>query len=312
MGGMLGLKGGGYVGGTGELVPIQLDPLLFRALEYYEILYSEGLIPPDIFTQRNDFETRQAMRNADYITFFMYWRTNELPDDDFLKYRLLPPLTSEYNDQQWSFYGPHEIVSSNLFYVTDKATDLQAEAYMRFADIHFCRDFRYNPLHGPQAGVDDTYGIVTGWYRDPETRAFHYHDVDDGTFETVHAYRWNISYLAAWAQLMNRRWYGDVPPAFPDDRMTHQTYWSRRVGNAVPNHFKAMPEYMYPEEGADEIQDLRIALLSHSNTQHARFITGDRPLTIDEFDRFGAELNAMGYERVWRAIKEVLDTKYSK
>jgi putative aldouronate transport system substrate-binding protein len=278
----------------GRIIAQQTAPEYLEYLRYANTLYEEGLIEQDYYTISSTERAAHAEQN--HYTFWTSYNVLDLKEEDFTSYDILPPLLSEYNDNQEIPGSASTLASQYMFFLTDKATDEQAEAVMRFADMMYDKEFRYNAYYGPEAGVDDGYGLLEGWYIDEDGSTYRYKDVDSGKMDANATYLWNVGPIYVTGNILDRRTDGSEAALYnPGTRVGRMN--AETVAKLSPNMIAGLPGRLYPDDVATEMSDLESVLNSYIRTEAARFVTGVRPLTDAEFAAYGAELEAMGYTR---------------
>jgi len=326
------LFGGPYLSGSGALAPkepgeivaMQTHPNFFEFLKYVNTLFTEGLLEPEYFTL--DAAQGNAKLTADYTAIACTWNNALMSDEGWPYYIQLPPLTSPVNDKKMLPTSAGIIGSSGIHFVTDRATEEQMIAFMRFTDIFYAgpEGHQRSPLvnmtyNGPLMGEDDGYGFLQGFYYEIPgdiTSQVKYPDVYDetefpnGRFPTLAAYLANVSWVVRTGGPLDRRaesgwWYKVTDPETKTGFFVVNT-----LQILTPYLTRDIPAAQYPEELQARMVDLQTALLEHVKTQVARFITGDRPCTETEFAAYGAELEAMGYGEYCKNFIETMNSRF--
>jgi putative aldouronate transport system substrate-binding protein len=302
------LKGGAYAGGDGQIAPLQTDPVFFELLKLYRAMYSEGLMDAEFFTRGSD--ELAAMAQADRFSVFLAYNVLGLGDDSYQSYYLLPPMTSQYSDKQIVPFGASQLGLPYQFYLTDKASEEQSVALMRFADRCYDEKFRYNAYYGPEAGVDDGYGLLEGWYKDADG-AFQYRDVDSGKFPDVRSYYYSVGPIRTTGNILDRRTDGaEVASYKMDDRVGRTNL--ETINKLNPFLVRGLPYEVYGEDVATMMDDTSTALEEYIRTELARFVVGDRELTEAGFAAYGDELRAIGYDDYVRTYTDTMNSRFGK
>jgi len=304
---MVSQMGGQFIDGPGYLVPMQTHPNFYAFLEFAHTLFSEGLIDQDFFTQEAAQAT--ARSNQDFYTIWPAFNPNELAEASFTYYHVIPPLTSAYNSTQFIHTGATQLSGSYMVFLTHRASDLQAEAMMRFVDHLYDDEFRWAAFFGPQHGVHSDYGLdLHGWEWDDYGQMILL-DVERGRFESRLDYLWAVTPLNDSGNALDRRTDGsELNFLNTAERGGH---WHNQVlTNLVPYLMRGMPPIVPPSEYVQFWSDSWSILTSLIETGVAQFITGARPLTPEEFEAFGRELDAAGYQEHVRIHIETLNANF--
>ncbi|MDR1060174.1 MAG: hypothetical protein LBL83_02940 [Clostridiales bacterium] len=288
---------------NGEIVAVQTHPRFLAMLQFCNSLYADGLMDQDAFTLSASDSVARAQQ--DYYAFFPSYNNMSFSEESYANYKLLPPMTSEYSSKQ--MYAATSPARGNYqIFLTDKISDYQAEAAMRFYDHLYDSDFRYNAYHGPEAGVDDGYGLLEGWYKDEEG-SYHYKDVEDGKFDSEQTYLFNVGTVGFTGNILDMR----TPPESSDATASRMGITiSEVLKNLTPHLVRALPDAVFPTSEQSELMDIQSALNEHIKSETARFITGAREPSQAEFDRYTEELNSMGYEKYVESWKQSVKTRF--
>ncbi|MDR1061769.1 MAG: extracellular solute-binding protein [Clostridiales bacterium] len=301
-------KGGDYAGGDGYIVPLQTDPVFFELLKFYRTMYAEGLMDAEFFTRGADESA--AMAQADRYALFQSYNVLGLGDDSYQSYYTLEPLTSQYSDKPVAMFIASQLGLPYQFYLTDKASEEQSVAFMRFADRCYDERFRYNAYYGPEAGVDDGYGLLEGWYKDADG-AFQYRDVDSGKFPDVRSYYYAVGPIRTTGNILDRRTDGaEVASYKMDDRVGRTNL--ETINKLNPFIIRGLPYEVYGEDVATMMEDTQTALEEYIKTELARFVIGDRELTEAEFAAYGDELRAIGYDDYVKTFTDTMNSRFGK
>ena len=242
--------------------------------------------------------------------------------EDQFKWNLLEPMTSEYNDEQFVIGGSGSLGSaptlrrSAMMILTSDCPDLQAQAAARFMDTAYGyegpdNEKRYIFWYGPQAGVDDTYGMTEGWYFDENNNRV-VPEVVSGKYASDEAYRFSVTTNVN-NEYMDRRTDGsefDVGQIYDINTIQGYAHWQQRL------HFDPFLNYSsvtlaYDEETALTQASLKSAIETYSEGEIAKFVTGQRPLTEDEWATYKKELEAYGILDYIKNAEEAFNTLYN-
>lgn len=297
---------GGALNEGGEVVSQQTHPVYLAFLQYANSLFAEGLLEPDYFTQEGNQAAAKA--GADYYSFFPSYNPYSFSEETWQNYAVLPPMTSEHNDTQIYTTGA-SIGNGYQVFITDKATDLQAEATMRFFDMLYDPDFRYNAYYGPEAGVDDGYGLLEGWYVGEDGSTYVYKDVESGKFEANNVYLWNVGPIYVTGNILDRRTDGSETTMFnPETRAGKMNL--EIFTNGTPYLVRGLPVALFEVSEQLRMNDLVSVLDDHIETEVAKFITGAREPSEAEFEAYVNELNAMGLQEYIEAYARNMEERF--
>jgi len=341
--------GGSFIPGSnwgapqhlGDVVGMQTHPNFFEYLQFVHTLYSEGLICPEFFTL--DGPTVIARAGADYNAIVTNWNTGPLHEDSWPYYNIIRPMTSPVNPHRMLTSGTADMWNTSMFFVTHIASDLEIEATMRFLDVLYYRgdpnDRRTGMAHRAHSGPyynwnEDTFGIVDqGFFwghmdADTNERVFNDdpHNIRDsrhGSMDVFHetwnpnaqfhnwaAYGAHISWLGAGGGGLNRieqRFFDAL-----DINMRGQWGTYMAATQMRPYNTRNKPGALFPEDVQNRMIDLRMVLQDHTRVETARFITGQRPITAAEFEAYGNELRALGYDEYVAAIQENMAQRFPR
>jgi len=80
--------------------------------------------------------------------------------------------------------------------------------------------------------------------------------------------------------------------------------------NFVPFYVSTLPPVVYEEDIQVRMTDLKTVLDEHIITETARFMTGARPLNQAEFEAYGNEIKALGYDEYIDIYVKTLSSIY--
>ena len=324
---LIGLFGGPYLPGggsqspteLGELVAMQTHPNFLEFLKYANILFSEELLEPEFFTLEG--QQSDAKIKADYSAVISGWSNGGISNDSWPFYVPIGTLTSPVSNKRMVTNASGDVGASSTFFVTDKATDEQIEALMRFLDNLYDAGtegdkstyFVDRSYRGPHVG-EETYGVVpNGWeflkLDEPYDNSYRMLDVYNetnnptGVYPDASTYEARIGWLWGNGGGYNSRRTRDFTKI---DTSTKGGYANVAIHDAFTPFFtRGIPGARYPEALQTRMVDLETVLSEHVKTEVARFITGDRPCTEEEFATYGNELKALGYDEY---CKNFIDT----
>jgi len=284
------LVGGPFIDGPGELITLQDDPRWFEFLSYFNMLFSEGLMDQDFFTQEAIASTSKAIQ--DFHAVWPAFNLNELHEDSWRYYEIIRPMTSHMNSVPLMNTGATQLAGGHAMFLTYKATPLQAEAMMRFLDLAYCPDFRWVTYYGPEYGVHQDFGLdLEGWEMVDGARILR--DVERGRFETRLDMLNQVGILHNGGNVQDRR--TDGSELYLLNLETRPGWWWHQQWiHLTPYMMRGLPAPVVPVADSVWWNETSSPLWSHVETAVAQFITGARPMTQEEFEAYNRELDALG------------------
>ncbi|MBE5770854.1 MAG: extracellular solute-binding protein [Clostridiales bacterium] len=297
----------------------------FKAyLELMNKFYNDGILMKDYFTADDLAVQTLIQENKSVMAGGVYATIPEV--ERFQQWKATSPVTSEYcAEPMWVASTPFKVGTA---LVGAKITDEELDALLRFLDF-FYTDLGFCYVwDGPLAGSADTLGMVQGWKFNYETMTREFLDVLDGKYasgtEYVKAiigsncngfgnrshsidYPDVVTYGNELFQLLEGKDISEIIPA--GWSAEHGDGWDRihikaNVGaHAIPG-FPAIT--YYTEEQQTEIDEIRMIMEAHIETNVAKFITGARDLA--EFDQFVKELEGLGLRDLEEIYQEAYET----
>lgn len=344
---LVAVYGGGFIPGSnhaapqqlGEVVAMQTHHAFFEYLQFAHILYAEGLICPDFFT----LEPSRVMARigADHNAIAVNWNMAPIAEESWRYYNIVGPMASPINPNRMVTSAATDVWNSHLFFVTDVATPLEIEAAMRFLDMMYYRGnpndrrtgFAHRAAMGPRYNWgEDTFGILDyGFFwgsvedgvinlnNDPHNirdtahgsmDVFHEDISPNAMFQNWAEYNAHIGWINTTGGPLNR-----IEQRF-FDRLDFDVRGQRGMymvwSHMTPFMTRNMPPPIFQEDVQERMSDLRMVLINHTRIETARFITGVRPLTWNEFEAYGNELMALGYYEYVNATVENLMARFSR
>ena len=300
----------------GEAVIPACHPDYLDALTTMKQYYDEGLISQDFFTL--DSVTVKAQMAEGKIGVYGSKAYTVNPEYDFFSHwTAVKPLTSAKNDTQ-AWLGA-EAISIGGWVVS--ADTEYGEMIARLADFFFSNIGVQYYKYGPFYGSSDALGMTNGVdYKadDPFSTVYRRMDVELGVYANNNEYEnkmvtgmLNIGndaydldsgmYLANWKRV--------VLCGYPMDESIDMTTKyldpnhmdnNARIScntNLWPYETPGFPSIAYfSEEETDRIVELRSVIDPYIESEFAKFVTGVR--SLDEFEAFRGELQAMGAEEL--------------
>ena len=288
---LLALRDGDYQ--TGELLNYQTHPVFFEYLKFMNTLYTEGLMDPDYYTldRTQTYAKLTAGYNAVMPTFDIY----NMPPESWQNWRIFEPLTSPFNSEKMMSNAPFNGGPCYYAFITNQCPPEQLEAFLRFMDAGYGSEHSVRYYYGPEFEKEDGYGLLKGWYMAEDGITYVYEDVVDGTFASNTAYVYNVGPFGATGNRFNRRTDGSEVALYSRDTQFGMRCLEN-IEKLDPYLSAKYPGALFDADTAIRIGDLEDALQDHADSEIAKFITGARALTQEEFDKFVAEMNALGLD----------------
>ena len=279
-------------------------------------LYTEGLIAQDFYT----IEGSTLDAN---LTMDMYGAGDGLNvasilfGQDRLNWIEIPPLTSAYNSvRQWP---ANNYVTDGVWAITSNCK--YVEAAMRILDQFFGDGIVYM-LYGPTVSDEaHHYGMVDGWHYDEQLGqpSFIEQEVENPPYNNENLYR-NGRTMFTGGFMLGRAYnvfpasavidgvYDEYPVDIPysadwkDDTFTFTQYqsWVNLVPYMTDETWPSI--VFFTADQQYEIDELTSIVKPLAETECARFITGERPLS--EIDDYFDELDAAGFQELLQYYKD--------
>lgn len=295
--GYIAMKGGDYK--TGELSFFKADPLYYEALKFMNRLFNEGLIERDYYTL--DGTQVNAKLSDGHYAMISVNNLNNMADNDFQNWRVMEPLTTEFNGIKIASDALGAGGPCYYAYVTSDCKN--PEAFMRFMDVGYDKEYGYLFFYGPKAGIDDTYSMNQGWRLADDGVTYEYLDVIDKTVAHHNDYLANIGPFYAAYGLFDRRTDGsELARLSKDDRSGLATL--ELYEKQAPYKFTAYDGGTYDTDTRVYLDDLGDLFDEYIETETAKFITGVRPLNDSEWNTYVEALRDMGMDEYMSIIQQ--------
>ena len=280
---LLAMRNGGYL--TGDLVFMSADPAYYEYLRFMNTLYSEGLIDPDYYTM--DKTQSDAKLSSGYNAMIPAWDCSMMPQN-WQEWRVMEPLTSDYSaDKQLAYAGAGGVCY--YAFITDACKDV--EAIMRFMDVGYNPEYSHLFYNGPEKGAEDTYGLLSGWMLNGI--AYEYEDVTSGRFTSQSAYVNNVGPFSPSGNKFDRRTDGSEVALY-DPTTISGLQATEVIGKLCPYLVARYPGVLFDSDTSIRVSDLSTVLEDYIEVETAKFITGVRAVTEEEFEKFLQTLDSLG------------------
>lgn len=279
----------------------------FRAyLEFMNRLFVEGLLDSEMFTQTEDQFI--AKEQAGLVGFNVNPHNIRLASLEplTLEYNQITPLTSPVNDSP--IWRRNYVVNASFphgYAITDKCQNI--EAAVRLLDYFMTNEGTLLVKGGPMLGeVEEDSGLeVTYDEKGEPTFTIH---LNTDKWESFWNFR--MKYSLQYCPFLNDNF--QIGITVLNDRMYRKMFDD--VNNSV------VPEVMrfgYPNMSFDldtmeELNALEVVIDTYSDQMMAKFITGDLPITDENWDEFQSTMQSMGVENIFRIRQAGYDNWASK
>ena len=268
-----------------------IQPEYREGLEYFQMLYSEGLIDPEAFTHDLPQFRAKARETPEVIGAFTTWLDeNEVgPDRAVNDYVAVPPLAGPRGDRLWNRYDG-EFVMRNSFIITSEAR--HPELLVRWVNELFEERFALEIARGP-------FGVTL-------------EELPDGRIE----FKPNPPGMG-YGEFRFSNAPGDAFPGVVYQEMYERiglpTGQARKLNEHYPLYRPYFPEQVYPKLFFTPEQERRLAVLqtdieSYVEESAARWIVGDDPLTDQQWQTYLNQLNRMGLDELMAIYQDAYDT----
>lgn len=288
---------------TGEMVMLHYHDVYYEFLKFMNTLYNEGLIDRDFYSLDSSQVNAKAANG--YYGFFAHYRTNGIVED-WSEWEMLDPMTCEWNDKKITSISP-PVTTPGFVFITSKCK--KPEAVLRFMDVAYDREKGYLFFNGPQQGVDDTYGLVSGWTFDESGVTKVYEDVTSGKIESNSAYHAHVGPFGFFGNLIDRRTDGaEVAKFDPKDPVGYTNL--QVIEHWCPYSVVRHPGGMFDPDTSAKLTDYETVIKDYITSETAKFITGARPLTEEEFEKYRSDLDSMDMQEYFEIQLQAFKEQY--
>ncbi len=302
----------------GEFVFVPTSDAYYEYLKYMNTLYSEGLIEKDYFTI-DGATVKARISEGCYSIVAGYKNLAGSITEEALTYphwELMDPLTSDINPDPF-VVGGYQYSNMAYVLVSSDTTDLQREAAFRMLDYGYDNDdgFAVRYSHGPKAGEDELYGFdIVGWSYGKHQYEYVCNDVKsenpDGRFGTTLEYTAGmVGIFGAGGGLFDRRTDGSIKN-FTDTSNLGGYVTEQRWLHYSPFYREGFTGVALPEDQVNRSLDLETVLLDYYKSERAKFITGARPLTEEEWAAYCKEMAGMGADEYYKIQSDAFNAFY--
>lgn len=274
-----------------------------QGLEYMHMLYSEGLIAPEMFTQNSDQLTLQIEADTPTIGCAPGGTPPGKLDEGgvWMQYTAAPALEGPEGFRSVA-YTP-TIGNESRVYVTNGLSDSERKLEVGFEFI--------NVLFDQYVWLRANFGVEGVDWRFAEEGEIGYTGEHPGV----------IKFLgnSETPNEMNQCWYQQISEIqnldfrfgrIMDSPLEMVLYQASNdcMYPYLPADDTIVPRLVYPSDDAAEVSDLNTALTQYVDESFARFVTGDASLESD-WDSYLNELKMIGIDRYLELQQKAYDLK---
>lgn len=255
-------------------------------------MYTEGLLHPDYYTM--DQETARAYCAEGKAGVCSDWSIGTYTMTDFAKYVSVSPLKTKWSGEGVATVYPTYSVGD----IQISADTEYPELCMRLLDYFYSEEGAAYSYFGPVKGSEDCLGLVDGYtivdgqinYGDAGAK---YASPIEYQANHIMFFDYSLTNIAEKAAFEMAGETYTVKPLNPEDPGD----WDYiTVLEATEAYHQAPLPSVYPDpELSAEYGDLQTLIQSHVDTETAKFVVGQRPLS--EFADFQKELKDLGGDR---------------
>jgi putative aldouronate transport system substrate-binding protein len=298
----------------GKVYTPMYDSRYLEYLKFFNKLWSEELMDPDIFTQNENQQKAKALTGIYGMTnggsTLIYFK------DNWADYEALRPMTSTLNDTKMISDLP-KITNINRFMITKECK--YPEAAIRFADMFFTKQAGYLFWMGPIEGF-----VPDEWAIDPERYLTKFTQNDSGAWVTT----WdklketgltNWQYICTYQNPLSGQKLG---PAFDpvytyakqglnySDAISMENpgaQWKASMDEKVVPYYKEVfPTLILGLEEQERVSELYDVFSDYVIEMNIKFITGEE--SLNNFDNYMKQLKDFGIEEYLKIYQDAYDT----
>ncbi|NLM76760.1 MAG: extracellular solute-binding protein [Ruminococcaceae bacterium] len=294
---------------TGTFVFIPMEEAYYAYLEYMNSLYEEGLMEYDVFTI--DDPQVNAKIESGYYAVHPGSAPYSYASVDWTKWTSSHPLKSDFQDEYF-MSGLSVVNMCYYMYMTTDAEDIEALALAKMMDYGYDEEKGYLYTEGPQIDVDETYDLADGWYFDEDGFTMKYAAVENKKVDNSLIYKQNTCAFGMSGARFDRRDIKVKPIELYDPTVASEYFGliSNKYKDYTYQTFTGSGGCLFDEETSLRMTDLETLLLNHYNSETAKFITGIRKVTPEEFKAFQDDLLAMGMQEYMDTVSAAFHDQY--
>ena len=273
-------------------------------LKVLNTFYTEGIMSHDFFTLTSTQVYSMIAENKGGLFTNAPWNASP---DIYMDWNALKPLTSEYNDTPiWP--ANMSALTCNRWVIN--ADTKYPEVCCKLADFFFNKTGMVYAFYGPLTSETDIlFDMTSGWYWDDASNWIIYPDIENDTAGIYggmeNHYRQAKIMLFTGVQMGDyRTFFEDVAEHAQVDYRRKWSYdsldfrhYAGMVDNQKPYYTQGYPSNVFFDSATNErVVELKSVIKSYVESETAKFITGARPLTDDELNKYFDGLDAYGYQ----------------
>ena len=276
-----------FVNKDGDLAFQYISPNYREELRYLNMLYTEGLLDQDIFT--NDQATMIAKCSTGQVLTYVFVNNSFVSNSPYEEFTvgMKEPFTGPNGDKIWGMYS---LPSSSLGMFVMTYTNKYPEATARWADYWYSDQGILEYFMGIEGVTYEADAASPGGYKLTD---FVLKNPDGRDFETV------LGAYVPWAG-------GGNPSVATNEFFKGGETWpcSLEAAAGLINYVPEIvwPAFTYAVEAATELSSIQLDMDTYLKEWRANFITGQRSLDAD-WDEFVGGYEALRLPRYMEIYK---------
>ncbi len=238
-------------------------------IKWYNRLYTEGLLDPEVFTQK--LEQYQAKLMADTsVVGVTWWHVNSFTNRE--KYMAIPPVHAPGYEVKWRIH-PGQMGNKNMFFITNHCQDI--EGAMRWVDSMYTEEATLENWFGP---IGDTFTEVKdGMYYVSESNKNGW--LGESTVQNA----------TNWPGVLESDAIGRIlePLDFLADQKAEYEMYKPYIADEI------WPRPYYNAEDANRVSELQTDIFNLVDQMKASWITGESDIDA-EWDQYKKDLENLG------------------
>jgi putative aldouronate transport system substrate-binding protein len=256
-----------------------------QAIEYFHLLFQEGLADPEAFTQDNKVYSAKIGKQ-DVVGSFIAWNTNSVGLKDDNDYIPLPPLAGPDGGRKWAGFEPG-ILFKGSFAVT--SANRHPDLTMRWIDYMYDPTVSLQAVHG-MIGTSLTALPIGGYQVVPVPRG-----IDPGTFRGIPE-----TSRTVWAVTKEME---DSVVSLPRQKLSKTSLDKLYKPYLVFNEY---PKIYFTAEENDRISRYMTDITTYADKMYAKWLISGG--IGNEWNEYLQRLNDMGLE----SLIEIYQTAYDR
>jgi putative aldouronate transport system substrate-binding protein len=293
----------------GKVETVVNKPQFKDALAYMNKLYSEGLIDPAAYTQKDTQLLQTGESNPELlgaVTAGWFGCFTSLEGTNFKDYEALPPLKGPNGVQTCANYQ-YQIIGTGQFAISPTCKNpavafawadglYSLDAALRYIE---CGREGYEWRAGSASDID-VRGRQAKWVRIGDTQY--------AETQNVHYYQVGPSYRS---KEYRESWAVPQDPNDPKGYELKLHLATKQYEPFIQNIKNVFPPLYFNKDVVNERTQLNTTLKTYINENIAAFITGQKKISTD-WDSYVSELDSMGMPRLLELSQQAYDAVYKK